>query len=143
MFVILAISITIALIVFIVSQQVVYQCESLLNVQPTIDVFPNSEILGITTDRTGEDYLILPALLGATHHSRVTKEYVTDADYKEVISFYQQKGACDVRNVSMSSGCNGDLQPFGRYSIGIDPISASPQIRYFIQLDWSICGTEF
>jgi hypothetical protein len=137
------IGLTIAIIIFVLSQQIIHQCEALLRATPNIDVFPNSEILRTTTDRTNEDYSLLPALLGATNHSRVLTEYITDANYKDVILFYQQKGTCNVGNEDASTGCYGDTQPFGRYSIGIDPVSSTPRTRFFIQLDWSLCGTEF
>src|SRR4051812_20722072 len=56
LFVFTIISLSIGIIIFGLSQQIVNQCEEVLKARPTIDVFPNSEILGTTTDRPREDY---------------------------------------------------------------------------------------
>jgi hypothetical protein len=137
------IGLTIVITVFLLSQQIVHQCEDLLRARPSIDVFPNSEILRTSLDRLSEDYSLLPALLGATNHSRLLSEYITNADYKEVVSFYKQRGSCHVGEDGTRVGCHGDTQPFGNYFISIDPVTSAPRTRFLIQLDWSICGTKF
>ncbi len=106
----IVINLTLEIVVFVLSQPVLDQCEMLLKTQPAIDVFPNSEILETTLSRTGEDYALVPTLLGAAHYSRVVTEYITDADFTNVISFYQQTGKCN--DVKEGAVCYGDLQPF-------------------------------
>jgi len=127
--------------VIVLFQQGRIKCDYLLATQPYIDVFPGSEILYTTPTRTGEDYSILASMVGATEHGRVVTVYVTEADFKDIVSFFRQQGECYDVEESINTACHGTAEPFGSYYISIDPLS-SPKTRFTIQLDWSLCGSE-
>lgn len=131
------------LIIFVSYRQFVNHCEYLMATVPEIEVVPGSEALGEPSiTRTGEEYSLLPTLLGAADYGKLTAGYVTDTNFEDVISFYEQLGECHKAQDSKRVICYGPTQPFGSFYIGIDPPSTSSKTRFFIELRWSFCTDE-